>query len=217
MKPTTSALLLCAAALALPACKTTETPAAPPVKPAVTQPASPKPNGKQHPKWVKVAENTPEPKVPGKYKFTDDGMVVTLANGHKYITKNGEGGVQLILPNGQVFTSESAKSDSNPAFVNEDETFLAATRNPATQTGHIHLYYRASNGKYREVPNEDNSAINALLDTTYEGAGSDIMSVRAIHGRTVTLWSLDRRAHSDYLRFEFKLNVSTDGKLSLVK
>ncbi|HWM24456.1 MAG TPA: hypothetical protein VNP98_06500 [Chthoniobacterales bacterium] len=203
MNQTTTALLLFAAALAIPSCETPQQQSAPPSNPA----------GKAHAKWVNCDES--EPKVPGKYEQTDVGAVVTLPNGHKYITKNVEDAVQLIFPNGQVFSSETAKSDANPAFVNEDETLVAATRRPATQTGDLHIYLKGSKGKYRELP-AAHRQVTDVLGNAYDNVGEGVFALRAISGRTLTLWATERRRDGCY-RFEFKLKVAPDGKIALAK
>lgn len=210
MNQTTTALLLFAAALALPSCETPQQQSAPPTKPAASTPA-----GKAHAKWVSCDNDESEPKVPGKYEQTDDGAVVTLPNGHKYITKNLNDAVQLIFPNGQVFSSETAKSDANPAFVNEDETLVAATRRPSTQSGDLHIYVKGSKGKYRELP-AAHRQVNDVLRNAYDNVGGEIFALRAITGRTLTLWATERRRDGCY-RFEFKLKVAPDGKIALAK
>ena len=151
MNQTITTLLLCAVALALP---TYETLAQPPAR-------------KAHIKWVKVNDDELEPKPsPGKYEETDDGAVLTLPNGNKYITKvvadGGPLAVLFVLPNRQVFSSETAKGAAGPPFVNEDESLVAMTCHPATQTGDLHIYIKDQNGKYRELPNEENGAVNDL-------------------------------------------------------
>jgi hypothetical protein len=108
---------------------------------------------------VKVNDDEPEPKPPGKYEETDDGAVLTLPNGNKYITKVVDDGgplaVLFVLPNRQVFSSGTAKGVAGPPFVNEDESLVAMTCHPATQTGDLHIYIKDQNGKYRELPNEE--------------------------------------------------------------
>ena len=218
MNQTMTALLLCVASLTLPSYDT------------LAQP----PARKAHAKWVKVDDNDwSESKPRGKYEETDDGAVVTLPNGHQYITKrvDGEEGplaVLLVFPNRQVFSSETAKGAVGPAFVNEDETLIAMTCHPATQTGDLHIYtkdpngkFRGENGKYREVPNEENGAVNQLLRETYDNFAGSTLEVRGITGRTLIVWAIVKgqsiEKDDGYYRFEFKLHVAPDGKLALVK
>jgi hypothetical protein len=216
MKQTITTLLLCAVALALP---TYETLAQPPAR-------------KAHIKWVKVNDDEPEPKPPGKYERTDDGAVLTLPNGNKYITKvvNDDGplAVLFVLPNGQVFSSETAKGAAGPAFINEDESLVAMTCYPATQTGYLHIYikepngkFRGENGKYRELPNEENGAVNDLLREAYDNFAGWTLQVRGITGRTLTVWAIVKgmwiEKGAGIYRFEFKLHVTPDGKIALTK
>jgi hypothetical protein len=185
---------------------------------ATEQSAAAPPARKTHAKWVNFDPEESEPKVPGKHVLTDDGAVVTLPNGHQYITKNDEGAVQLIFPGGQAFSSETAKGDYNWTFVNEDETLVAAIRRPATQTGDLHIYLKGSNGKYREVA-DAHEQVGGLLKKAYDNVNGEILSLRGITGRTLTLWNTDRRpgGQDEYFRFEFKLEVTPDGKLTLTK
>ena len=212
-----TALLLCVAALTLPSYDT------------LAQP----PARKAHIKWVKVNDDELEPKPPpGKYEETDDGAVLTLPNGNKYITKvvadGGPLAVLFVLPNRQVFSSETAKGAAGPPFVSEDESLVATTCHPATQTGDLHIYtkdpngkFRGENGKYREVPNEENGAVNQLLRETYDNFAGSTLEVRGITGRTLIVWAIVKgqsiEKDDGYYRFEFKLHVAPDGKLALVK
>jgi hypothetical protein len=217
MDQTITTLLLCAVALALP---TYETLAQPPPR-------------KAHIKWVKVNDHELEEKLPpGKYEETDDGAMLTLPNGNKYITKvvadGGPLAVLFVLPNRQVFSSETAKGAAGPPFVNEDESLVAMTCHPATQTGNLHIYikepngkFRGQNGKFRELLNEENWAVNELLRETYDNFAGWTLEVRGITGRTLIVWAIVKgqsiEKDDGYYRFEFKLHVAPDGKLALVK
>jgi hypothetical protein len=210
MNQTITTLLLCAVALALP---TYETLAQPPAR-------------KAHIKWVKVNDDEPEPKPPGKYEQTDDGAVLTLPNGNKYITKVVDDGAPLavlfVLPNRQVFSSETAKGNAGgPPFVNEDESLVAMTCHPATQTGDLHIYIKEQNGKYRELPNEENGAVNDLLREAYDNFAGWTLEVRGITDRTLTVWAIVKgqsiEKGAGIYRFEFKLHVTPDGKIALTK
>lgn len=217
MKSLATILLLCAAALSLPSCATVSGSSSLPAKEtaAAATPAAPTATAKKSPKWLNYENDDSEPDLPGKYEQNDEGALVTLPNGNKYITKNVDSAVQLIMPNGQVFTTESGKSDANPGFVNEDETLVAATRHPATQTGNLYIYIKGSNGKFREVP-QAHEKVSKLLDAAYEESGQDIFGMQGISGRTLTIRSSERRQDGTYY-YEFKVSVSADGKLSLVK
>jgi hypothetical protein len=208
MNQTIATLLLCAAVLALPSY---ETLAQPPAR-------------KAHIKWVKVNDDEPKPKPPGKYEQTDDGAVLTLPNGNKYITKvvMGDGGpsaVRFVLPNRQAFDSQTAKGAAGPPFVNEDESLVAMTCHPATQTGDLHIYIKDQNGKYRELPNEKNGAVNELLQKAYDNFAGWTLEVRGITGRTLTVWAIVKgrwiEKGAGIYRFEFKLHVTPDGKIAL--
>jgi hypothetical protein len=209
MNQTITTLLLCAVALALP---TYETLAQPPAR-------------KAHIKWVKVNDDEPWPKPPGKYEETDDGGVLTLPNGNKYITKlvddGATGAVLFVLPNRQVFSSGTAKGVAGPPFVNEDESLVAMTCHPATQTGDLHIYIKEQNGKYRELPNEENGAVNDLLREAYDNFAGWTLEVRGITGRTLTVWAIVKghttEKDAGIYRFEFKLHVTPDGKIALTK
>ena len=205
-----TALLLCVAALTLPSYDT------------LAQP----PARKAHIKWVKVNDDELEPKPPpGKYEETDDGAVLTLPNGNKYITKvvadGGPLAVLFVLPNRQVFSSETAKGAAGPPFVNEDESLVAMTCHPATQTGDLHIYIKEQNGKYRELPNEENGAVNDLLQEAYDNFAGWTLEVRGITGRTLTVWAIVKgqsiEKGAGIYRFEFKLHVTPDGKIALTK
>ena len=168
---------------------------------------------------MKFDDEQPEPRPFGKYEETDDGCVVTLPNGNKYITKtvmNADGplAVLLVFPNGQVFSSNTAKGDFNPTFVNQDETVVARLCHPATKTGDLHIYIKGENGKYRELPNEENGAVREVLGKAYDDFDGTILDIRGITERTVTLWAITRRSDG-YYKFEFKLNVTPDGQLVL--
>lgn len=209
MNQTITTLLLCAVALALP---TYETLAQPPAR-------------KAHIEWVKVNDDEPEPKPPGKYEQTDGGAVLTLSNGNKYITKvvndGGPLAVLFVLPNRQVFSSETAKGAAGPPFVNEDESLVAMTCHPATQTGDLHIYIKDQNGKYRELPNEENGAVNDLLREAYDNFAGWTLEVTGITGRTLTVWAIVKgqsiEKGAGIYRFEFKLHVMPDGKIALTK
>ena len=211
MNQTITTLLLCAVALALPTYETLAQPTA----------------RKAHIRWVKVNDDEPEPKPPGKYEQTDDGAVLTLPNGNKYITKvvmdddDGPLAVLSVLPNQQVFSSETAKGAAGPPFVNEDESLVAMTCYPATQTGDLHIYIKDQNGKYRELPNEKNGAVNDLLREAYDNFAGWTLEVRGITGRTLTVWAIVKghwiEKGAGIYRFEFKLHVTPDGKIALTK
>ena len=56
-------------------------------------------------------------KTAGKYEQAEDGAVLTLPNGNKYITKSvmdndGPLAILLVFPNRQVFSSDAAKGVS---------------------------------------------------------------------------------------------------------
>jgi hypothetical protein len=218
MNQTIIAMLFCAAALALPSY---ETLAQPPAR-------------KAHIKWVKVNDDEWEPKLRGKYQQAEDGAVLTLPNGNKYITKpvmdnDGPLAILLVFPNRQVFSSYAGgKGDFGAPFVNEDEELIAMTCHPATQTGDLHIYikepngkFRGENGKYRELPNEENGAVNQLLQETYDNFAGWTLEVRGITDRTLTVWAIVKgqmvEKDGGIYRFEFKLHVAPDGKLALVK
>jgi hypothetical protein len=151
---------------------------------------------------------------------------LTLPNGNKYITKivsddQGPLALLFVLPSRQVFSSETAKGAADPAFINEDETLVAMTCYPATQTGDLHIYIKGPNDKYRELANEENGAVNKLLRDAYDNFGGWTLEVRAITGRTLTVWASakgrDIGKDDGVYRFEFKLRVAPDGKLDLVR
>jgi hypothetical protein len=199
MNQTITGLLLCAAALALSNHET-----------LAQSPAS-----KAHIKWV-IYDDRAEPNRTGKYEDTD-----------KYIIKivsDDDGrplAVLFVLPNRQVFSSETTKGAADPPYVNEDETLVAMTCYPATQTGNLHIYIREENGKWRELPNEENGAVNDLLRKAYDNFVGWNLEVRAIGGRTLTVWAIvkghDIEKDDGVYRFEFKLHVARDGKLALVR
>jgi len=137
-----------------------------------------------------------------------------LPNGHQYITKYKEGQVQLVFPNGQVFSSESYKQDVQPAFVNEDETLVAVTRVPERPSGELHIYIKESKGKYRELPN-----VMKQVSELYDDLGGGMFRLQGIAGRTLTVFAVDRRVGkgSAYYRMVINLQVAPDGKLSLVE
>ena len=99
---------------------------------------------------------------------------------------------------------------------------------PATQTGDLHIYikepngkFRGENGKYRELPNEENGAVNELLREAYDNFAGWNLEVRGITGRTLTVWAIVKgqsiEKGAGIYRFEFKLHVAPDGNLALVK
>jgi hypothetical protein len=132
------------------------------------------------------------------------------------------GEVLFVLPNRQVFSSETAKGNAGgPPFVNEDESLVAMTCHPATQTGDLHIYIKEQNGKYRELPNEENGAVNDLLREAYDNFAGWTLEVRGITGRTLTVWAIVKgqwiEKGGDIYWFEFKLHVTPDGKIALTK
>lgn len=210
MKQNSTTLLLFAVAFAFP---TYETLAQPPAR-------------KMHIKWVKVNDDEPEPKPHGKYDQTDDGAVLTLPNGNKYVTKvvmddNGPLAVLTVLPNRQVFSSDTAKGAAGPPFVNEDESLVAVTCHPATQTGDLHIYIKDQNGKYCELPNKENEVVNDLFREAYDNFAGWTLDVRGITGRTLTVWAIIKGGRIEkgagIYRFEFKLDVTPGGKIALTK
>lgn len=162
-----------------------------------------------------AAAKDPTPR--GTWTPNDEGGVLVLPDGGKFVSRSSldDGEVKLTFPNGQVFTAETGKIDANPPFVSEDGTLVAVERSPATKTGDLHLYIQGDDGKFKEVP-DVNAQIGKLLEEAKVDEGSDVLRVRALDGRTLTLWSVSYEP-PEFTKYEFKVEVAEDGSLSLVK
>lgn len=158
-----------------------------------------------------------DPTPRGVWTSNDEGGVLVLPDGGKFVSRSSldDNEVKLTFPNGQVFTAETGKIDPNPPFVNEDGTLVAVERIPATKTGDLHLYIKGSDGKFKEVP-DVNEKIGKLLEEAKVDEGSDVLRLRALDGRTITLWSINYEP-PEFTKYEFKVEVAADGSLSLVR
>lgn len=158
------------------------------------------------------------PKLPsGKLTMTDEGSVLTLDNGDKFISKTENGEDILLFPNGQKFTSETGKSGGHGIWVSTDGTLVAANRNPATKTGMLYLYVKGADGKFTEVP-DVNTKVSKLLEGVkgpWSEAALDYLSLREMKGHTLTLHSV--YYDGEYRKHPFQVKVAPDGGLTLVK
>ena len=178
-------------------------------------------SGRERKDETQAQEESYEPaQVPrGKWQETDDGGVLTLSDGQKFVCrtlldKSGAGEVRLTFPNGQAFSLETAKGASNPPFVSEDGTLVAVEHHPATQTGELHIYVKEGNSKFKEVPSV-NEQVDKLLKGVKGACGGEVLYLRALSDHTLTLWSVDLQQGHIVRKYQFTLKVAPDGSLAL--
>lgn len=171
------------------------------------------PDSGHHPRWQHVKE-LPAAKPPrGKVVTTEDGSVVTLPNGKKFVSKLSASKTALTFPNGQVFSAETAKGGFQPPYVNANESLVASLIIPSTQSGDLHLFIVGKNGKYRELI-DVNGKIGNVLKQAKAPFGADALRIQGLKGCTLSLASVDYGAHRGEADL-FDLRVATDGTLSL--
>jgi hypothetical protein len=180
----------------------------------------------------------------GKLVQTDDEAVLTLPSGEKFVSKtvgsvDDADGLQdvLIFPNGQKFFSDTAKGggQQNVPFVSTDGAVVAIVRYPATKTDTLHIYFKDSTGKFKEIENANEQVAKLLTgvkvkwppnyDPPHEAA-KDTLDLLSMSGHTLTLNSICYW-RSDGIRtyggvhepktYQFKVTVGLDGSLALAK
>jgi len=172
----------------------------------------------RHPKWKHVSnDQIPDPKPPrGKVVITDDGSVLTLPNGHKFVSKlieTNDRNATLTFANGQVFSAETAKGGFAPPYVSNDETLVATNLHPATQTGELHIFVIGENARYREIP-DVNDKIGTILQQAGAPFGTEALRILDLKGRALFVVSLDY-GHLPPDGDLFYVVVARDGTLSL--
>ncbi len=181
------------------------------------------------------AEDSAEYKLPsGKLVQTDDEAVLTLPSGEKFVSKtvgslatdNWED--VLIFPNGQKFASETARGggQENAPFVSTDGAVVAIVRYPATKTDTLHIYFKDSTGKFKEIENANEQVAKLLkgvkvkwppnYDPPSEAAKYALQLV-SMSGHTLTLESVSYWGGHESKTYQFKVKVATDGSLALAK
>lgn len=181
------------------------------------------------------AEDSAEYKLPsGKLVQTDDEAVLTLPGGEKFVSKtvgslatdNWED--VLIFPNGQKFASETARGggQGNAPFVSTDGAVVAIVRYPATKTATLHIYFKDSTGKFKEIENANEQVAKLLTgvkvkwppnyDPPSEAAKSAV-DLQSMSGHTLSLESVSYWGGHESKNYPFKVTVAPDGSLALAK
>jgi hypothetical protein len=176
------------------------------------------------------AEDSAESKLPsGKLVETDDGAVLTLPSGEKFVSKtvtdtdNWED--VLIFPNGQKFTSETAKGGGHVPFVSTDGALVAIVRHPATKTATLYIFFKDSTGQFKEIQNANEQVAKLLTgvkvnwpdyDPPQEAAKSGLQ-LQSMSGHTLSLESVSYRGGHESKIYPFKVTVAPDGSLALAK
>ena len=176
------------------------------------------------------AQDSAESKLPsGKLVETDDGAVLTLPSGEKFVSKtvrdtdNWED--VLIFPNGQKFASETAKGGGHVPFVSTDGALVAIVRAPATKTLELHIYFREANGQFKEIQNANEQVAKLLTEVkvnwpNYDPpseAAKSAVALQSMSGHTLSLESVSYWGGHESKIYPFKVTVATDGSLSLAK
>jgi hypothetical protein len=171
----------------------------------------------------------------GKLVRTDDEAVLTLPSGEKFVSKSDTDNMEdvLIFPNGQKFTSGSGKMagrDDVP-FVSTDGALVAIVRHPGTQTDELHIYFKDSTGKFKEIENVHEQVAKLLTGVKVkwppnyappQKAANDALDLLSMSGHTLTLNSV---SYCDQIEvcghesktYQFKVTVAPDGSFALAK
>ena len=169
----------------------------------------------------------------GKLVQTDDEAVLTLPSGEKFVSKT-VGSVDtaledvLIFPNGQKFASETAKGggEQNVPFVSTDGAVVAIVRYPATKTDTLHIYFKDSTGKFKEIENANEQVAKLLTGVKVkwppnyappQKAAKDALDLLSMSGHTLTLNSVSYLGGQESKTYQFKVTVAPDGSLALAK
>jgi len=168
----------------------------------------------------------------GKLVQTDDEAVLTLPSGEKFVSKTvGDGADMedvLIFPNGQKFASETAKGggEQNVPFVSTDGAVVAIVRYPATKTDTLHIYFKDSTGKFKEIENANEQVAKLLTGVKVkwppnydppQEAAKYALDLLSMSGHTLTLNSVSYWGGHESKTYQFKVTVAPDGSLALAK
>ena len=170
----------------------------------------------------------------GKLVQTDDEAVLTLPSGEKFVSKT-VGSIDrdnledvLIFPNGQKFASETAKGggEKNVPFVSTDGAVVAIGRYPATKTDTLHIYFKDSTGKFKEIENANEQVAKLLTGVKVkwppnydppQEAAKYALDLLSMSGHTLTLNSISYWGGHESKTYQFKVTVAPDGSLALAK
>ena len=170
----------------------------------------------------------------GKLVETDDEAVLTLPSGEKFVSKT-VGGIDtnnlediLIFPNGQKFASETGKGggERNAPFVSTDGAVVAIVRYPATKTDTLHIYFKDSTGKFKEIENANEQVAKLLTGVKVkwppnydppQEAAKYALDLLSMSGHTLTLNSVSYWGGHESKTYRFKVTVALDGSLALAK
>ncbi len=170
----------------------------------------------------------------GKLVETDDEAVLTLPSGEKFVSKTiGDIDTDnlediLIFPNGQKFASETAKGGGqrNVPFVSTDGAVVAIVRHPATKTDTLHIYFKDSTGKFKEIENANEQVAKLLTGVKVkwppnydppQEAATYALDLLSMSGHTLTLNSVSYWGGHESKTYQFKVTVASDGSLALAK
>jgi len=172
------------------------------------------------------------PQLPsGKLVETDNGAVLTLPSGEKFISetlRDTDGLPQadiLVFPNGQKFTSETAKGVGHVPFVSTDGAVVAIARIPATKTSTLHIYFKAPTGNFKEIENANEQVAKLLTGVKVkwppnydppQEAAKYALDLLSMSGHTLTLNSISYW-EGESKTYQFKVTVASDGSLALAK
>lgn len=177
-------------------------------------------HGGMYHSWVMVDQGVWEATMPNghKYIWTEKwgdgnaflGGTMALSNGKKFVVQMSPNAAQntkdskLILPNGQTFATEGP---ADFPLVSDDGALVVH------DAAALHLYLRRANGQYREIPDAKGQIDKLLKRATGVGAGEMILV--SLGGRTHR--TLNFVSGDSPKSFWFKVNVGSDGTLSLLE
>jgi hypothetical protein len=121
------------------------------------------------------------------------------------------------------FTFSSAKgflgSSSNPSdqsgFANADKTLFGVNYQPVTKSSFVHLFFVTKTGDLLYM-NNINSRVARLLPEQWSESAREFLRIERISGRKLNLQTVDFSGASRQM-FEFSVNVSGDGSITLSK
>jgi hypothetical protein len=178
-----------------------------------------------------TAEDKPRYTLPsGKLEQSENGDVLTLSSGEKFVSqtitdKDGNTNDTLAFPNGQLFVSETAKGGPHVPYVSADGVVVAIVRCPATKMATLHIYFKDSTGRFKEIENANEQVSRLLTGVKVKWPNYDppqeaakyALQLLSMSGHTLTLESVSYRGGHESKTYQFKVTVVPDGSLALAK